>query len=127
MVFYTHLQIANFIVLYPHTRDGHPCLRLTLPATERVADFHRRVIAHAGRTTERTRPGFLPGGFFVLRLCRALGGGFVIGAGGKEAASESAEPEIGHCASKSTAVPHFMRPFFRAAHQKFFMLKFKPT
>ena len=26
------------------------CLRLTLPATERVVDFHHQVITHAGRT-----------------------------------------------------------------------------
>ena len=34
----------------PH--DGHPCLRLTLPTAKRVADFHRQVVAHAGRTAK---------------------------------------------------------------------------
>ena len=32
------------------SRDGHPCLRLTVPATESVVDFHHQVVAHAGRT-----------------------------------------------------------------------------
>jgi hypothetical protein len=32
------------------SRDGHPCLWLTLLAAKRVADFNRKVCAHAGRT-----------------------------------------------------------------------------
>ena len=32
------------------SRGGHPCLRLTLPTAKRVADSHRQVVAHAGRT-----------------------------------------------------------------------------
>ena len=39
---------SGFLQIPP--RDGHPCLWLTLPAAIRVADFHRQVIAHAGRT-----------------------------------------------------------------------------
>ncbi|WP_218145875.1 hypothetical protein, partial [Paenibacillus sp. PDC88] len=31
-------------------RGGHPCLWLTVPTAKPVADFHRRAIAHAGRT-----------------------------------------------------------------------------
>jgi len=31
-------------------RRGHPCLRLVVPTTKPTADFHRQVIAHAGRT-----------------------------------------------------------------------------
>ena len=45
--------------LTPH--GGHLCLRLTLPATERVVDFHHQVVAHAGRTKEGDRDG---------RICR---------------------------------------------------------
>ena len=41
---------AGFLQIPPH--DGHPCLWLTLLAAKRVADSHRRVIAHAGRTTK---------------------------------------------------------------------------
>ena len=32
------------------SRDGHPCLWLTVPTAKSVADFHRQVVAHAGRT-----------------------------------------------------------------------------
>ena len=35
------------------SRDGHPCLRLTVPATESVVDFHHQVVAHAGRTVKK--------------------------------------------------------------------------
>ena len=44
---------SGFLQIPP--RDGHPCLRLTLPATERVVDFHHQVIAHAGRTKIKKR------------------------------------------------------------------------
>jgi len=39
---------SGFLQIPP--RGGHPCLGLTLPATECVVDFHHQVIAHAGRT-----------------------------------------------------------------------------
>ncbi|MFE0398103.1 hypothetical protein, partial [Paenibacillus lactis] len=35
-------------------RGGHPCLWLTVPTAKPVADFHRQVIAHAGRTTKNS-------------------------------------------------------------------------
>lgn len=35
------------------SRDGHPCLWLTVPAAESVVDFHHQVVAHAGRTEKR--------------------------------------------------------------------------
>ncbi len=38
----------GFLQIPPH--DGHPCLRLVVPATWPTADFHRLAIAHAGRT-----------------------------------------------------------------------------
>lgn len=41
---------SSFLQTPPH--DGRPCLRLTLPATEHVVDFHHLVIAHAGRTNK---------------------------------------------------------------------------
>lgn len=47
---------AGFLQIPPH--DGHPCLWLTLLAAKRVADSHRRVIAHAGRTKKRQPTGF---------------------------------------------------------------------
>src|SRR5690606_2743697 len=40
---------SGFLQIPP--RDGHPCLWLTVPTAKPVADFHRLVIAHAGRTT----------------------------------------------------------------------------
>mgnify|MGYP007126306988 FL=1 len=43
---------AGFLQIPP--RDGHPCLWLTLLAVKRVADFHRQVCAHAGRTKSGT-------------------------------------------------------------------------
>ena len=45
---------SGFLQIPP--RDGHPCLRLMLPTTKRIVDFHHQVIAHAGRTT-RKAPG----------------------------------------------------------------------
>ena len=41
---------SGFLQIPP--RDGHPCLRLTVPATESVVDFHHQVVAHAGRTNK---------------------------------------------------------------------------
>ncbi len=34
--------------------DGHACPRLTVPTAKSVVDFHHQVIAHVGRTRERT-------------------------------------------------------------------------
>jgi hypothetical protein len=39
---------SSFLQIPPH--DGHPCSRLMLPATGRIADFHRMVTAYAGHT-----------------------------------------------------------------------------
>ena len=41
---------SGFLQIPP--RGGHPCLRLTLPTTKRVVDFHHQAIAHGGRTTQ---------------------------------------------------------------------------
>jgi len=43
---------ASFLQIPPH--DGHPCSWLILLAAKRIADFHRRVCAHAGRTSKLT-------------------------------------------------------------------------
>ena len=47
------LPISWISPFQPH--DGHPCLRLTLPATDRVMGFHHLVIAHAERTPKKSR------------------------------------------------------------------------
>jgi len=39
---------AGFLQIPPH--GGHPCLWLTVPTTKSVADFHRQVVTHIGRT-----------------------------------------------------------------------------
>ncbi|SDK91407.1 hypothetical protein SAMN05216192_1611, partial [Paenibacillus typhae] len=39
---------SGFLQIPP--RGGHPCPWLTVPTAKPVADFHRQVIAHAGRT-----------------------------------------------------------------------------
>ena len=44
---------SGFLQIPPH--DGHPCLWLTVPATESVVDFHHQVVAHARRTRLRGR------------------------------------------------------------------------
>ena len=51
---------SDFLQIPP--RDGHPCLWLTVPATESVVDFHHQVVDHAGRTQKRKTglPVFLP-------------------------------------------------------------------
>ena len=41
----------GFLQTPPH--DGCPCPWLTVPTAKSVADFHRQVIAHAERTTEK--------------------------------------------------------------------------
>ena len=43
---------SDFLQIPPH--DGHPCLRLTVPTAKPVADFHRQVITHAGRTNKNS-------------------------------------------------------------------------
>ncbi|MBR5423434.1 MAG: hypothetical protein IK108_05415, partial [Clostridia bacterium] len=50
---------SGFLQIPPH--DGHPCLWLTVPTAESVADFHRQVVAHAGRTTIRIPEPFRSG------------------------------------------------------------------
>ena len=55
---------AGFLQIPP--RSGHPCLGLTLLAAKRVADFHRRVSARAGRTYKKGRQ---------TRVCRPSGKG----------------------------------------------------
>ena len=42
---------SGFLQIPPH--GGHPCLWLTVPTAKSVADFHRQVVAHAGRTKKR--------------------------------------------------------------------------
>ena len=61
---------SGFLQIPP--RGGHPCLRLTLPTTKRVVDFHHQAIAHGGRTTESGEGKPLPR---VLSL--AGGAGFL--------------------------------------------------
>lgn len=39
----------------PLSLDGHPCSWLVVPTTKPTADFHRLVIAHAGRTYKKGR------------------------------------------------------------------------
>jgi len=50
-------------------RDGHPCPLLTVPTAKPVADLHRRVIAHAEHTMNKTR--------YTLQCNRFLGAGDV--------------------------------------------------
>ena len=63
---------SDFLQIPP--RDGHPCLRLTLPTAERVVVFHHLVVAHAGRTSESGDAAFgisvgcVPAFFLMLRL-----------------------------------------------------------
>lgn len=60
---------ADFLQIPP--RNGHPCLWLILLAAKRIADFHRRVCAHAGRTNKIATPS-IRGGDFVYREERIL-------------------------------------------------------
>jgi hypothetical protein len=58
---------SGFLQIPPH--GGHPCLQLTVPTAKPVADFHRQVIAHAGRTTKKSfRRSYttVPGSSFIL-------------------------------------------------------------
>ncbi|WP_307500257.1 hypothetical protein, partial [Paenibacillus brasilensis] len=45
-------------------RGRHPCPWLTVPTAKPVADFHRQVIAHAGRTRKRS-PSSLENGLLL--------------------------------------------------------------
>ncbi|SDK76185.1 hypothetical protein SAMN05216192_15338, partial [Paenibacillus typhae] len=45
---------SGFLQIPP--RGGHPCPWLTVPTAKPVADFHRQVIAHAGRTRKAAGP-----------------------------------------------------------------------
>ena len=57
---YFQTSESGFLQIPPH--DGHPCLWLTVPTAKSVADFHRQVVAHAGRTKKKNRTassGFL--------------------------------------------------------------------
>ena len=45
---------ASFLQIPTH--DGHPCYWLILLAAKRIADLHRRVCAHAGRTNTSAAP-----------------------------------------------------------------------
>src|SRR5699024_9892984 len=61
---------SSFLQIPP--RDGHPCLRLTVPTAKPVVDFHHQVIAHAGHTYKREQlifsmPSLLMNYFFVGR------------------------------------------------------------
>ncbi len=51
-----HLPTSGFLQIPP--RDGHPCLRLTVPTAKSVADFHRQVIAHAEHTKNKRQLPF---------------------------------------------------------------------
>ena len=63
------LSKSGFLRIPPH--GGHPCLRLTVPATESVVDFHHQVVAHAGRTrTLEEKRTFLLQGFASLSAQR---------------------------------------------------------
>ena len=53
---YFQTSESGFLQIPPH--DGHPCLWLTVPTAKSVADFHRQVVAHAGRT--KPAPGRIP-------------------------------------------------------------------
>ena len=52
---------SGFLQIPP--RGGHPCLRLTLPTTKRVVDFHHQAIAHGGRTTTARQEKSSPAAF----------------------------------------------------------------
>ena len=51
---YFQTSESGFLQIPPH--DGHPCLWLTVPTAKSVADFHRQVVAHAGRTRKSAGP-----------------------------------------------------------------------
>ena len=57
---------SGFLQIPP--RDGHPCLRLTLPTTKRVVDFHHQVVAHAGRTIKRASANKSRSPFAILAI-----------------------------------------------------------
>ena len=43
---------SDFLQILLHSR--HPCHWLVVPNTKPTTDFHRQVVAHAGRTSKRT-------------------------------------------------------------------------
>ena len=57
---------SGFLQIPP--RGGHPCLRLTLPTTKRVVDFHHQVVAHAGRTIKRASANKSRSPFAILAI-----------------------------------------------------------
>src|SRR5690606_29122198 len=63
---------AGFLQIPP--RDGHPCLKLTLPTAKCVRDFHPIVMTHAGRTESGSDPfGLNPKTFHSHSLMLNLG------------------------------------------------------
>ena len=56
---------SGFLQIPPH--GGHPCLRLTVPTAKSVADFHRQVVAHAGRTQKTASRFFMIRKLFLVR------------------------------------------------------------
>ena len=63
---------SSFLQIPP--RDRHPCLRLMLPTTKRIVDFHHQVIAHAGRTSKAEEQAFAVSSalFFVFSKCTVI-------------------------------------------------------
>ena len=76
---------SGFLQIPPH--DGHPCLRLAVPATEPVVDFHHLVIAHAERTSnshcdsnsQRAYSLLMRSKFFSFKVARLQGCKWVYG------------------------------------------------
>ena len=54
---------SGFLQIPP--RGGHPCPWLTVPTAKPVADFHRQVIAHAGRTMQKSSWTIMSRSFFI--------------------------------------------------------------
>lgn len=50
-----HFSAFTFGFLHIPSHDGHPCLRLAVPATESAMEFHHLVIAHAGHAAKERR------------------------------------------------------------------------
>lgn len=57
---------ADFLQIPP--RGGHPCLKLTVPTAKSVTDFHRQVIAHAGRTQKKLLQPFPDYRSLILKM-----------------------------------------------------------
>jgi len=81
---------ASFLQIPTH--DGHPCYWLILLAAKRIADLHRRVCAHAGRTIKKPGSTHVEPGFFIwgvrlyvaaaLRAARYAGSTTILSASG---------------------------------------------